>query len=221
MYLLGTLLFVAIGGVCLAAGTFDRELAWAQRLMAIQDYEKPETAFASAERSLAYVGWLPWMGRDLRDDFNARRTALRYWRGDYSGIVGGQADPVAKIALDNVDLQFIVANAAYRLGSGAARDQRAVLDALDGAIAGYATVLKNATRHEAAAHNYELLVRLRQDLRNRKKVPVNIQTQSPLGVSGAPAEQPETKQFKLLVPLDSEERKDGAAGKAAPIKRRG
>jgi hypothetical protein len=131
---------------------------------------------------------------------------------------------VGSIAADNLDLQFIVANAVYRIGQRSGRDQRMTLDALDTAITGYATLLKNAPHHEKAAYNYEFLVRLRKDFNNRTRKPrPDVDVQNPHGSAGGPpAPRPDSKRFKVLVPLDSEERKnEGGAGKAEPIKRKG
>jgi hypothetical protein len=222
-YLLGAAVLAAIGGGCLAAGMLDRQLAWAQQRVAAEDYGEPEAALETAEQYVAYVASLPWIGSSVMEDIHTRRTAIRYWRRQYQEIVGEQADPVGSIASDNLEMQFIVANAVYRVGESSGRDQHATLDALDTAIAGYATLLKNAARHERAAYNYEYVVRLRRDFNKQSRKPrLSADAQSPHGRASAPAARAETKQFKTLIPLDSEERKnEGVAGKATPIKRKG
>jgi hypothetical protein len=98
------------------------------------------------------------------------------------------------------------------------------MQALDAGISGYGAVLKNATRHEDAAYNFEYLVRLRDEVERGKRKPGFPQLAlGPLGALGFPAaELKDTKSFKLLVPLDSDERnKVGNAGKATPKPRKG
>jgi hypothetical protein len=112
----------------------------------------------------------------------------------------------------------------YRQGIARAKDKAATLATLDAGIGAYLTVLKNATRHEDAAYNYEYLLRLRNDVgKGRRKVIAPEEAGDPHGTHGAPPEQADTTEFKVYVPLEAAERKntEGEAGKAAPLKRKG
>src|SRR5205823_1544336 len=143
---------------------------------------------------------------------------------EYEAIVPQQTDPVTAVPADNVGLQFVTANAVYRAGLARAKDRQTTLQALDAGISGYLAVLKNATRHEAAAYNLEYLVRLRDDVeRGRRKAGSGEVALGPLGSVGFPAKDiQDTNKFKVLVPLDPEERnKIGNAGKVAPKGRKG
>ena len=99
------------------------------------------------------------------------------------------------------------------------------MQALDAGINAYQAVLKNTARQEDAAFNYEYLVRLRDevDKGKRKPGPGDIVMKGPDGASGAPPTLESTmSDFKIYIPLDSQERQDqGVAGKAAAAKRKG
>lgn len=225
-YLLGVVLLALIGGVCLAAGLLDRDLALAQQDLVALNYDGPDATFEKAERYYAYSSRLPWVGDDVLNDVRARRAALQYWQRRYASIVPEQDDPVAGVAEDNVALQLVVANAVYRTRQTQAKDKQTTLEALDSGILGYLTVLKNAGRQEDAAYNYEYLVRLREELLKGRRKPglVSVEeTTSPHGRAGAPPEQETDGEFKVYVPLESDERdmSGGKSGKATPIQRKG
>jgi hypothetical protein len=226
-YVLGAILLAALGGLCLAVGLLDRDLALAQQDLVALSYENPEATFERAERYYVYSSRLPWVGDDALNDMRARRAALQYWQRRYASIVPEQDDPVAGVAQDNVALQLVVANAVYRTGQAQAKDKQTTIEALDNGILAYLNVLKNATRQEDAAYNYEHLVRLREEfLKGRRKPgPVSVEeTTSPHGRAGAPPEQDtDSNEFKIYVPLESDERdmSGGKPGQAAPIQRKG
>ena len=92
-------------------------------------------------------------------------------------------------------------------------------------MAVWCTVLKNASRQEDAAYNYEYLVRLRDELlKGRRKAGLPAPPNAPQGEPGGPpADEVDLSKFKIIIPLDSGERNDnaGKAGKGGPIKRKG
>jgi hypothetical protein len=194
-----------------------------QSLMALQ-YDEPDQTLATVERYFEYGSRLPWIGNGPVNDVRARRAALRYWQRQYGAIVPPQPDPVNGVAVDNIGLQLVVANAVYRAGQTQAKDRQTTLQALDAGIQAYLAVLKNATRQQDAAYNYEYLVRLRDDLlKGRGKAAQSTaEPNDPHGRAGAPPETPDASKFKIYVPLESEEReKAGDSGKGGPIRRRG
>ena len=222
-YLLGAALLALLGAVCLAADRLDREMAHAQQNLATLNYDDPEATFETAERYFEYGSRIPWVGNGPLNDVRARKAALYYWQQQYGAIVPQQTDPVGAIAPDNVELQLVVANAVYRTGQAQAKDRRTTLQALDAGINAYFTVLKNAKRHEDAAYNYEYLVRLRADVdKGRRKPELSRALNGPLGRPGiVPPQDSNMGNFKILVPLDSQELKAGQAGKALPKGRKG
>ena len=225
-YLLGAVVVALLGGVCLAAGLLERQMARAQQQFAALDYIEPDAAFETAERYFQYGSRLPWIGNGPLNDVRVRRAALRYWQQQYGTIVPRQLDPVGAIAPDNIELQLVVANAVYRAGQAGADDRQAALEALDAGIDAYLSVLKNATRHEDAAYNYEYLVRLRDDIdQGRRPGLPDAEEDGPLGREGdQPVQESDMSDFKIFIPVESEELDkgdDGEAGKAGPIERKG
>ena len=142
-------------------------------------------------------------------------------------LVPAQAEPVAAVDDDNVELQLVVANAAYRIGSGPLEGQGGDDAGAEEAASGYLTVLKNNTWHEEAAFNYEYVVRLRDEVAKGKQPPQPPKDQSPRtsenGESGAPSPATTSKGFQIYIPLEQGEKNPagGDAGKAAAKERKG
>jgi hypothetical protein len=159
------------------------------------------------------------------NDVRARRATAQYWQRQYAAIVPEGTEPVASVDVDNIALQMVVANASFRKGQATSKDKQTTLDALDTSINAYLTVLKNTSRHENAAYNYEYLVRLRQEVeKGRRKPGESDGDDGPEGRGGGPTpEQGNTNDFKVYIPLESEELQQGSgsSGKAAPTEKKG
>jgi hypothetical protein len=222
-YLLGAVAMVLVGVGCLGIGVLNRDMADAQQQVASAEYDKPLQTYQGAERYYTYASRLPWIGNGPLNDVRAREAALHYWQKRYGAIVPKVDDPIASTPADNVGLQFVVANAVYREGLTHAKDRPTTIAALDGAISAYASVLRNAPRHDDAAYNYEYLVKLRADLnKGRRKMPP-LEANSPDGRRGGTPPEADTAQHKVYVPLDSEEidKNSDKAGKQAPMRKKG
>jgi hypothetical protein len=220
-FLLGAIALALVGGLCLAVGMLDREMVHAQEHVVSGDYAEPLAILDTTERYSEYISHLPWIGNGPVNDVRARKAALRYWQRQYAAVVPEIADPVGNVASDNIELQLVVANSIYRIGQAETKDGKPARGALDAAINGYLTVLKNASRQEDAAYNYEFLVRLRDDVAKGRRKVEPIGARGPHGSSGAPLSQSKSD-YKIYVPLQSDEiDKSVTAGKAPPIKRKG
>ena len=210
------------GTLCLVAGRLDRDMAHAQQSVMALKYDEADQTFATAERYFEYGSRLPWIGNGPVNDVRTRRAALRYWQGQYGAITLQQPDPVSEVQADNIGLQLVVANAVYRAGRIQAKDRQTTLQAVDAGIQAYLTVLKNATRQEDAAYNYEYLVRLRDEILAGRRPLKPEEPGDPNGLTGNPLEGADTNKFKIQIPLELEERnKATGAGKVGPIKRKG
>ena len=152
------------------------------------------------------------------------RPRFRYWQRQYDAVVAEQRAPAAEDE-PSVDLQLVVANAAFRAGQARARDRAAQLEALDEAVARYATVLRNGAWRRDAAYNYEYSARLREEVAKGRKptaTPVPKTEETNLGLLGGPS--PAAKErFEIYIPLENEERSPagGDAGKVPPGARKG
>jgi hypothetical protein len=222
-YLLGAVAMALVGAVCLGIGLLNRDMADAQKQVASAEYDKPLQTYQGAERYYTYASRLPWIGNGPLNDVRAREAALHYWQKRYVAIVPEVSDPIANTPADNVDLQFVVANAVYREGLSHAKDRPTTIGALDLAISAYASLLRNARRHDDAAYNYEYLVKLRADLgKGRRKMPPP-ELNGPDGRRGGAPPEADAAQHKLYVPLESEEidKNSDKAGKQAPLRKKG
>lgn len=228
-FLVGAVVLAIVGAACLGARAIEREVARVQQDFATFKYDEPEATFDTAERYFEYASRFPGFGNGPLNDVRARRATLRYWQNQYDDLVPKQSDPVTAIPADNVDLQLVVAHAVYRSGQARSIDKPTTLEALDAAIAGYLTVLRNAPGQNDAAYNYEYLVRLRDEVEKARRFPGSSPStpdegspaKSPAGEPGGQPATREAPQFKIYIPLESNERDDGLAGKAGQIKRKG
>jgi hypothetical protein len=222
--LAGALIFAAVGLIALTAARVERHLADAQEQMATLQYADAAASLDAAEGYLDSAQWLPFVGDESLNEVRARRAALLYWQGDYAGVLPQQVEPVAAVDEANVELQLVVANAAFRVGLGGAKDRATALQALNDAANGYATVLRNATWLEDAAHNYEYAIRLRDQVAKGGRPPApSPQAGADLGEGGAPTPATTMKGFEIYIPLEGSERtpEGGEAGKAAAKQRKG
>ena len=129
-------------------------------------------------------------------------------------------------------LQFVVANAVFRdklvqaaavKPAGPKVDRTVMVQALDEAASGYLTVLKGERFHEDAAFNYELTVRLRDQVAKGQQPPSQEAENGELGESGAPSPATSTQGFEIYVPLEGNEKTPagGDAGKVNAKDRKG
>ena len=221
--LIGAVVAVAVGAVGLTTARLQGHMADAQERIATRQYDAARDSLDEAERYLEYGRWVPGVGDDSLREVRARKAALQYWQGQYEAVLPAQAEPVAGVDETNVELQLVVANAAFRAGLEGEKDRTAMVQALNEAAGGYLTVLKNNTWHEDAAHNYEYVVRLRDEVAKGRRPPVDAEQGEDLGESGAPSPATALKGFEIYVPLEGNERtpEGGEAGKAEAKQRKG
>jgi hypothetical protein len=223
-YVVGIVVLVLVGAGLLKTAAYERDLADAQQQLSTMRFAQASASLDKASDDAKYADWVPSLGAATQTDIRARRASLDYWQQRYDAVIPRQSDPVGAVEGDNVDLQLVVADAAYRAGQATVTDKASTLQALDEAISNYLSVLKNDTWDEDAAYNYEYLVRLRDDIAKGRKKAVEQRASSELGQVGAPAKSgaADARKFQIYVPLQGNERSEAAqAGKGTPIKRKG
>ncbi len=186
-YLVGSLVLAVVAAVFFGSGLLDRQIADAQKLAVDSDFGALENALNEAEPYYEYASHVPRVGTRPLNELRAKKAALQYWQRRYGPLLSNQDDPLASVPADNVELQFLTASGLYRQGIAQAKDQASTLATLDAGIGAYLTVLKNATRHEDAAYNYEYLLRLRNEVdKGRRKAIAPEEASNPHGTTGAP-----------------------------------
>jgi hypothetical protein len=180
--------------LCLAAGA----ALWARG----RDADR----VAEAQRSLLTLQYA------RAADAPATSAAARYWNGDYAAVLSDD-DPL------------LAANAAYRAAVEPGGSAREMVTRLDGVVKRYADVLRSDPASEDAAFNYEFVVRYRAAIAARgAAIPplADNGNVTPHGRAGAPPSASGQKQFKMLVPMRPEERREAEeAGKAGRRIRKG
>ncbi len=226
-YVITALLLGALAAVAYGASRVERGVAQAQQRMATLDLRAPDAAYASLLDDLDSAGPLAGLFGAARADMETRRAAVRYWQGDYAGLLQDYAGGNAGAAGGNIALQFIVANAATRAALATldpeSEEREATLRALDGAIDVYLGVLQQSPDHRDAAYNYEYLLRLRADLASGAEIPMNTDNQH--GREGEAPENMEMEDIQIYVPVqrdvDPEIDESPTIGAGDRIRRRG
>jgi len=220
--LLGAAALFVLGLVCWRVADFEREIAAAQRDFATMSFADVEATFERAKSFFRLGRYVPGIGDGPLNDLLAREAELKYWQRRYDAIVPQGDDPLALVA-DNVELQFVTANAVYRRARAEASaadkadDRDATLRALDAGIRAYLVVLKNAPRHDDAAYNYEYLLEQRGALLagSARAAGGGDEESTPHGQAGGAPREAETNDFKIQIPLEPQEFEDQKDGQEA------
>lgn len=223
-HLLVAVVLGTAAAVLLLAGRLERQLATADQSMAMLTLDDAAERYDAVAARLAPFDRLPWLLRGTRDAVAARQAAVRYWRGEYRGLVEDYSQPDSPSTVGNVDLQFVVANADYRSVQQPGTNRDLALGTLDHAIGVYRRVLEGDTPHRDTAFNYELMVRLRNEIAAGDAVPEFRRPTVP-GNPGDMEEEEDMEDVQIYVPRDSvidpDESEDPTIGEGAPIRKRG
>ena len=210
--------------VLLTAGQMERQLAEADQAMAMVNLGDAARRYETVAETLGPLARIPWVLRGTRETVVARQAAVAYWRGRYGALVDAYTQPDSPSMAGNIDLQFVVANADYRSVQQPGTNRDLALGTLDHAIGVYRRLLEGDDAHEDAAFNYELMVRLRNEIAAGDEVPEFHRPNVP-GNPGDPMEEEEMEDVQIYVPRDSlidpDESEDPTIGEGAPIRRRG
>lgn len=221
-------LLAIAGGVSLIAGSFERRMGRAQEDMAVLDFEDPQYDYGTLQEDLEK---LPWVSQATLDDIQLRRATLQYWQRNYTDLVSVATTAPKPEEPGKPDLMLLAANAMFRTTQRGPQDKPSMLKNLDATVKAYTETLRAGNERSDAAYNYELVVRLRQELVNgkRKSFPFEIITEdkSDSKMHGDPGEPPKdmkAEQFQIRIPIDPKEfksSKEETAGTGQIRKRRG
>ena len=223
--LAGAAIVLAAAAAVLWSGSqVDRRLARAQQRSATLDLDGSAAALAEIAASFrGPAAWWRFGGGAGGDGVAARQAAVRYWQGDYAGLLADYADVAAGAGGASPALQFLIANAAYRAGLAAGDDRDRLLRSLDGAIDAYLGVLQESAGQRDAAYNYEYLVRLRADVASGADLPAADPGQH--GREGEAPEDAALEEIRISVPIqrdvDPEFDEQPTLGAGGQIRKRG
>ena len=213
------------GFAFLGVAHLESNMADAGQRLSTLEYVPAQESLAAAEQYANHARFVPWLGSDARQEIRARQAAVQYWQRQYDVVLPAGAEPVAAVDEENVELQLVVANAAYRVNQTQFKDRASTVKALEEAAAGYLTVLKNNTWHPDAAFNYEYIIRLRDAAAkgSQPPPPKENEEESDNGESGAPTPATSQEGFQIYIPLEQGEKNPsgGEAGKASAKERKG
>jgi len=228
--LIGILFLAAVGVVSLMAGRFERRMAIAQEDMAVLDFADPQADYAALEKDLAGI---PLVSERPMKEIRRRRAMLQYWQADYADLIQVARTANEAEDADSIDpeMRVLAANALYRVAQRGPQDRMTLLRNLDAAIRAYSEALRAGIERPDIAFNYELAVRMRDEVgAGKRKVLTSAKTddtQSEPNMHGDPGEPPKemkVEQFQIRIPMDPREIKQSqeeAAGTGAPRRKRG
>ena len=228
--IIGILLLAVVGAVLLMAGRFERRMAIAQEDMAVLDFADPQADYAALEEDLA---GMPLVSQRPLKEIRRRRATLQYWQADYADLIQVARTANAADDADSIDpeMRVLAANALYRVAQRGPQDRATLLKNLDAAIRAYSEALRAGVERPDIAFNYELAVRMRDEIGGGKRKalanPKSDDTESDPNMHGDPGEPPKdmkVEQFQIRIPMDPKEIKQSqeqAAGTGAPRRKRG
>jgi hypothetical protein len=223
-------LLSVVGFAFLTAGMLDRRMAIAQEDMAVLDFVDPRAEYVALEKDLEKYRWV---AASPMTEIRHRRAMLQYWQGDYTDLVEVARPPSQAENGRAVDpeLQVLAANALYRVAQRGPQDRPTLLKNLDAAIRAYAEALRAGSERPDVAFNYELAVRMRQEVGAGKRKALSSvkpdDTESDPNMHGDPGEPPKdmkVEQFQIRIPMDPREVKQSqeqSAGTGAARRKRG
>jgi len=223
-------LLLLVGAAALMAGRFERRMAIAQEDMAVLDFADPMADYAALEEDIA---GLPLVSERPLREIRRRRAMLQYWQSDYADLVEVARTASKTEDADSVDpeMRVLAANALYRVAQRGPQDRPTLLKNLDAVIRAYDEALRSGVARSDVAFNYELAVRMRDEVGAGKRkaltAPKTDDAESDPNMHGDPGEPPKdmkVEQFQIRIPMDPKEIKQSqeqAAGTGAARRKRG
>lgn len=228
--ILAALLFAA-GTVTLRESRHITRMAEAQRSLSTLRYVDDDGLGDEAtllSRLPAPIG--------LGEGVETRHTAtVNYWKARYTALTD-MAAPGNGPAIQDAQVLFLAANAAFRTSAPQSEDKKGVVSRLDAVVQAYADVLRRDPNLSDAAFNYEFVVKLRDQIakgpRGLKPSPkkaerpdesVDLPTGPTIhGRPGGPPESESMSDFKTVTPMRYDEREEQMdPGKGQKIQRKG
>jgi hypothetical protein len=227
-YVVVALALVVGGRVLFGASSLENRTADAQQALLTLRYGDLDTTY-EALRAEATDGALLPRARSAR----SARAAVHDRYGWVHGRLSPERDAAGALAEADPVVLELGAHAAYRSAQNAP-DQAAATKKIDDIVRGYADVLRAHPGDENAAWNFEFVSRVRATLQQSRQ-PVMPEPEMtglagdlPIGPTlhgapGAPPEGTDMKQFKVVVPMRPDERKQlpQGASEGEQRKRRG
>lgn len=210
---------------CLFASLVQGDMALGDKELSAANLAAADSYYSSALARLSYFDRIPVIFSDTRTEIVANRAAIRYWQGDYAGLLAEYPTVQSLLSNDDLRLALVVAGSAYRVGQHRDVTSGEMLDSLDRAIGMYAQLLESEHQSYDAAFNYEFLIRLRKILSEGSEwVPRG--PENPLGEEGGRPMDAETEldDVQIFVPMSVDELDlidEPTMGTDAPIRRRG
>jgi hypothetical protein len=224
-FAIAAIILALFGYAFLGVARLEGHMADAGQRLSTLQYGPAQESLTEAEQYASHTRFVPWLGSDARQEIRARQAAVQYWQRQYDAILPAGAEPVTAVDEENVELQLVVANSAFRVHQTQFKDKQSTIKALEETAAGYLTVLKNNTWHSDAAFNYEYIIRLRDAAAkgSQPPPPQKNEEESDNGESGAPTPATSQEGFQIYIPLEQGEKNPtgGEAGKASAKERKG
>lgn len=231
-YVVMALALVVGGRVLFGASSLEGRTADAQQALLTLRYGDLEPAYETLRVEASDGALLPRLSQSLVSSLREQQSTTRYWMRGYGRLTPERDAAGALSETDPVVLE-LGAHAAYR-SAQLAPDQAVAVKRIDDIVRGYADVLRARPGDENAAWNFEFVSRVRATLQQSKQ-PVMPEPEStglagdlPIGPTmhgepGAPPEGTDMKQFKVVVPMRPDERKQlpQGASEGEQRKRRG
>src|SRR5688500_91266 len=161
--IVAVVLLVLVGVAALMTGRFERRMAIAQEDMAVLDFADPQADYAALEEDLAAM---PLVSERPLKEIRRRRAMLQYWQGEYADLVevARANNETGDEAAVDPEMRVLAANALYRVAQRGPQDRATLLRNLDAAIRAYNAALRAGTERPDVAFNYELAVRMRDEI---------------------------------------------------------
>ncbi len=231
-YLVVALALFLGGRVLFGAASLEARTADAEQSLLTLRYGDLDATYEALAAETADRAPIPRLSQALVSSLRAQQATTRYWLRGY-GRLEPQRDAAGALAETDPLLLELGAHAAYRSAQNAA-DQGAAVKRIDDIVRLYTDVVRARPGDETAAWNLEFVSRVRaQFAQSRQPAFPEPETRGlagdlPLGptLHGAPGEPPpdqDMKQFKVVVPMRPDERKQlpQGASEGEPRKKRG